>query len=397
MPTKAPRMDSSTTGRHIHALDGIRGLAVLLVLMDHLFWSNPIPEGGRLVRFLAQVRGAGWVGVDLFFVLSGFLITGILYNTVSNKHFFRNFYVRRVLRIFPLYYGFLFIVMLAVWLRGEHWTHEIYRLLTDTQNLHLLTYGPFFTAAWVNVNHFWSLAVEEQFYFVWPVLVFALRTRRSIAIAATVGALASLVVRIALLHSSIAEHNHYVLFSWTPSHVDGLLAGAVVAMLIRSRHRAKAVAMAPAALLLSGAGLATMWWVNSGLEWEHPLWVAVYGTTLLSILFAALVAVSLENGGVFNRIFSLQWLRFFGRYSYGLYVYHYTLMAMLAPHIHEATLARTHSKMLAVLVTGLVVFVITIVVAWVSYNFYEKRFLLLKDRFSSERSGPKLSDVAATL
>src|ERR1700755_727763 len=97
------RPDESTTGKHIPALDGIRGLAILAVLYCHLFWSNPDPAGSVLVHFLARSREAGWIGVDLFFVLSGFLITGILYDTLSARHFFRNFYARRLLRIFPLY------------------------------------------------------------------------------------------------------------------------------------------------------------------------------------------------------------------------------------------------------------------------------------------------------
>jgi peptidoglycan/LPS O-acetylase OafA/YrhL len=83
--------DESTTGRHIPALDGLRGTAVLMILFFHLYWSNTDPVGNALVRFVAHMRALCWVGVDLFFVLSGFLLTGILYDTLSSTHFFRNF------------------------------------------------------------------------------------------------------------------------------------------------------------------------------------------------------------------------------------------------------------------------------------------------------------------
>ena len=98
---------------HIPALDGVRGVAVLLVLAYHLLWANS-HTANRVAFWLLKFREAGWIGVDLFFVLSGFLITGILYDTLNDTHFFRNFYLRRVLRIFPLYYGVLLLVLLVV-------------------------------------------------------------------------------------------------------------------------------------------------------------------------------------------------------------------------------------------------------------------------------------------
>ncbi|MGC2512156.1 MAG: acyltransferase, partial [Acidobacteriaceae bacterium] len=95
--------------RHVPALDGVRGLAILLVLVSHLMLFND-RTGSRVGDSLSALRGLGWVGVDLFFVLSGFLITGILFDTLHDPHYFRSFYMRRFLRIFPLYYGFLFFL-----------------------------------------------------------------------------------------------------------------------------------------------------------------------------------------------------------------------------------------------------------------------------------------------
>ena len=119
---------------HILALDGIRGLAVLLVLYNHLFWSNPV-SGNRIFDFLNAVRASSYVGVNLFFALSGFLITGILLDTVTSPNFFKTFYVRRTLRIFPLYYGVLLVLFLLTGPFHFAWNGWQYFFLTYTANL----------------------------------------------------------------------------------------------------------------------------------------------------------------------------------------------------------------------------------------------------------------------
>ena len=390
-------MDRPTAGRHIEALDGVRGLAILLVLIDHLFWSNDQPVGGRILHFVAQARAAGWVGVDLFFVLSGFLITGILYDTLQTPHFFRNFYARRVLRIFPLYYGFLFALTIVLHLRHESWTPKFYQLLTYTDNLPLRSFGPFTYAAWFNINHFWSLAVEEQFYLFWPFLVFLLRTKRAIVMAAAGGIVFSLALRVYLLSTSIPAVNPYVLYIWTPARLDGLLAGAALAMLVRSRfHRMVLRAAVP--LLVGGiAVVAAIWWKNSGFNWERPLWVAVWGETLLALLFSALIGLALKSGSMWQSAFSPSWLRFFGRYSYGLYVYHYTLCALFLERLRVTLQHTVHSSALALLFAGLGVGGLSVLVAWLSFHLYERHFLSLKRYFKTESGRPKMRTVAADL
>src|SRR4051812_12885006 len=107
--TRAPSGESLL---HIQSLDGVRGLAITLVFFFHLLQSNNEPTGSGLIDFILKLRDTGWIGVDLFFALSGFLITGILFDTLHSKHYFRNFYIRRALRIFPLYYGVLLFLFL---------------------------------------------------------------------------------------------------------------------------------------------------------------------------------------------------------------------------------------------------------------------------------------------
>lgn len=387
----SPRPDESTTGKHVPALDGVRGLAILGVLYCHLLWSNPYPSGSRLIRFFAETRTAGWIGVDLFFVLSGFLITGILYDTLPSKHFFRNFYARRVLRIFPLYYGFLLLLILITWIRGEYWTRAIFGYLTYTENLPLK--GQFLTNAyWVNINHFWSLAIEEQFYLVWPLLVFLLRTRRSIAIAASFGVLASLGIRTGLVLSGFTVTHPYAVYGWTPARLDGLCLGAILAMAIRSRYRDQVIAWAVPVLLTCGVLLGIVWHFDPGFViLEQPMFSTV-GLTLLAVTFSGLIAASLKPFGWLQRIFSAGVLRFFGRYSYGLYVYHYTIGNLIIERIRPELLARSGSKALSVIVPGLIATAASVAVAWCSYTFFESRFLRLKEYFHDNSRRRKLQE-----
>src|SRR6266700_3962582 len=166
---------------HVAALDGVRGLAIAMVLALHFFSAND-HTGRRFFDFISAICTSLWIGVDLFFALSGFLITGILFDSLQKGGYFRNFYARRALRIFPLYYGFLLILICLTHPWHLQWQGKQYILLTYTQNLGIFThdYVGFRPASFLNLNHFWSLAVEEQFYFFWPVIVFLVRDLRKL-------------------------------------------------------------------------------------------------------------------------------------------------------------------------------------------------------------------------
>jgi peptidoglycan/LPS O-acetylase OafA/YrhL len=158
--------------RHVPALDGLRAIAVLMVLLCHFQLATP--------HWIWRVLHQGGFGVYLFFVLSGFLITRILLSEKNKPAYFRNFYARRTLRIFPLYYGVLalqFWVLLPIFptpriladahYQGWLWAYG-YNILTAVKG-HFV-----FSSDWMWLGHFWSLAVEEQFYVVWPFIVLAL-------------------------------------------------------------------------------------------------------------------------------------------------------------------------------------------------------------------------------
>lgn len=157
--------DRPIAAGHLLPLDGVRGLAILMVICSHAFESN-YNSGGFLIRTIGHVLFYGFFGVDLFFVLSGFLITGILYDSVNDRGYFRKFYARRALRIFPLYYGVLAVCLLLTRPLHLHWGDMGWLLAFYLQNLHPMKIMSFSPGAPIGLFHFWSLAVEEQFYLV---------------------------------------------------------------------------------------------------------------------------------------------------------------------------------------------------------------------------------------
>jgi peptidoglycan/LPS O-acetylase OafA/YrhL len=328
MTAHAAAPDASTTGKHIPALDGIRGLAILLVFGLHFFWGAPYYGHNPVLWTIGIVRDLGWIGVDLFFVLSGFLITGILYDTITSPRFFRNFYGRRILRIFPLYYGLLLAVVVVSIFTHHAWNHDTFlrdATFTDTlfsvpwTGLHMST-APTITLPHTNIDQIWSLMIEEQFYFFWPLSIFLLRTRRRIAIAAVCIVVLSVATRFVLTTTHLPAANPYVLYSFTFSRLDGLAMGALLAMLVRSRFEHRV-------LRFGGFGFAAgvVVLLLMGVRWPHLDWhaywaAATWGFLALAFTFASMIAWALRRGSLAERVFALPVLRFFGRYSYGLYL-----------------------------------------------------------------------------
>lgn len=379
--------DTSTTGKHIAALDGVRGVAILMVLMLHMLWANTNPEGGIVVRFFARAISAGGLGVDLFFALSGFLITGILYDTLGGSRFFRNFYARRSLRVFPLYYAFVAVVMVISLALGEHWHAGVWGILTY-EIFHPRAYTT--DSKWVNLNHFWSLAVEEQFYLCWPVLVYFLRSKRRIVWAAIIGAMISFSIRCYIQLSGIRNHSPYLGYAWPPARLDALLFGSALAMLVRSYWRERVLEAAPIAFVV-GIVLLIGYGIHSGsLEPILDPWMQSVGLFCAGLTSCAAIAASLRRGSRFEAVMNNSVLRFFGRYSYGLYVMHYTITTAVATGTRPWLFAVTHSKLLSVLGSAVISFSLSLLVAMLSFRFFEQPILGLKRHFQDDSKTPKL-------
>ncbi len=379
LPDRPP--EGSPYASHIPALDGLRGLAALAVVCSHVFPGNTVTPLTRAVRYLF---GFGATGVDLFFVLSGFLITGILVDSLDEPHFFRTFYMRRILRIFPLYYAVIAIFALAALLFGLRYDKQLPSMALYLQNTSLIT-TPIYAYAGPSplpLSHFWSLAVEEQFYLVWPLLVFLLKSRRSLfAVCLGFILLDPLLRALLLLHG----WGYYPVHENTFLRADSLLGGAGVALLLRSRFHDKTLgaailvilagAAATALLLIAEAHAATcpVWWPPVGLSLRY---------TSLMLLYAGCLMTALKPTW-FARLLRQPALRTVGKYSYGLYVLHLLIFGYIQEPIRQFMAAHlTPNKAIGVGVTGCVCLGLSFLAAFASYQLFEKRFLRLKRLFA---------------
>jgi len=370
--TALPDRDESA---RIGSLDGLRAIAILLVMLSHFVTGVDPNRGLRSIAYKVIVNG--WCGVDLFFVLSGFLITGILIRARESKDRFRNFYARRTLRIFPLYYLALLIVFLIVPAvaggcppvpsreQMPYWLYIANFRLRDV------------ASPCSNVGHFWSLAIEEQYYAVWPAVVFLLTPRNAkracIAIIA-----ASVLFRIAL----VMQHAQWRAFYWTPSRADALSCGSLIAFLMTTEQGRAAVRKWSWPLfIIAGAITAALMWKNrletifSADESMATLVARVGVPFLLAALFAAFVGLALTRP-VAARVLDNPPFRFLARYSYGLYVWHMFV-------IYPAHLLMPSGPVWPRAIAELAA---TLIAATLSYHLFEERFLALKRYFPQRHS-----------
>jgi peptidoglycan/LPS O-acetylase OafA/YrhL len=379
------------------ALDGLRAVAFLMVFGYHYI---ALPWG--------------WAGVNVFFVLSGFLITGILYDTRNHPNRIRNFYIRRTLRIFPLYYGiFLALVLMYPFARWQwSWGWLVwpvylgnfmnaarsfvdgspFQRLADFQLFagHTAWYAPLY------MGHFWTLCVEEQFYLMWPGIVFWVRDRRKLmwicAAAMPICLIGRILARhwlpVWMLHQDVLSHA-------TLFRVDDLLLGGLVALLLRGpmakdilRWVRLAAPIAFSALLLYLACTpARHLRVH---PYPYPHWTLSWGFSIISISTGLVILLAIQPGSFLFRVLSLRPLRWMGRISYGAYIFHDIFHAVLTAAVLRlcAFLSLHHSPLSHALyvqsgrIVVLLAFIVTFALAWLSFRFYESPFLNLKERWT---------------
>jgi len=363
-------------------------MAVLGVMASHLFPGTTTSDG-FLLPGIGALLTFGATGVDLFFVLSGFLITGILFDSLSDSGFFRKFYARRSLRIFPLYYGVLFtLFVLTPWL-GIQWHGMNWKLMFYLQNTAIA--GPFDqiqSPHGITLAHFWSLAVEEQFYLVWPLVVYFVRGIKRLLWICLALSCAALTLRFFLAF----HHTNYAIINCnTLCRADSLLIGAALALLLRSRLQDAVLRSARKLLLFTVAVMVSLSLAQPLIE-RHSEWFFTFSCGFLSVRYtlmalgsAALIAWCLWPSSVPRKVFETRILRFFGKYSYGLYVFHVIALGFLLKTFRGWIALVTPSKVEGVVGAGLLSFLVALVVAYASYNLYEKQFLRLKRYFDYAR------------
>jgi peptidoglycan/LPS O-acetylase OafA/YrhL len=302
---------------HLPRLDGVRGLAILLVLLYHFVYDGFPPALTQSA--VAGVLAWGWVGVDLFFVLSGFLITGLLLDSRDSPRYFLTFYGRRFLRIIPLYFVFLSVYVTALLLLGptphdlERLSRSLPFLATFTTNLAVAATGTFSVLP-PYTGMLWSLAVEEQFYLLWPFLILLVPPRRLLAVCGGL-VVAALVVRVALVWSGAPWIAAYVLM---PARMDTLALGSAVAVLWRQGRLSDLSSLAP----LAGAACVVSLFAltRAGFTFESgPPVMPTLGYTLLALLCTCGLVSSLTSSWSLT---DARWLQGLGTYAYGLYLWH---------------------------------------------------------------------------
>ena len=365
----------------IPGLDGLRAIAFILVFGIH-----------------TDYLGFGWTGVQLFFVLSGFLITGILLDmkdSLPTNDYFVKFYGRRFLRIFPLYYFYLLLMWgVTAWLFTLPYRKNYMRLF-QTQLPYALTYvyNFFYGSSQFEhqkfVEHFWSLSVEEQFYVFWPMLLF-LVPKKYLKKLFLFLILLGPVLRVALFFAFkfhlvwwFRDEAVWGLYAFPFSHIDAFALGAYISRYPIPKAKKQFFALLVGVPILgflaqyAATGSFGLWQ-----DFGYPFSLSkayqfVWGYSLLNYWFAVTIyAVARE--GLFNRFLETRLLKYLGKISYGLYVYHLAVIWFVSrirdwwPYSGEP---------LAKFLTALIAFPLTVLIASMSYYLMEKPLLDLKDRF----------------
>lgn len=359
---------------HVPELDGVRALAILLVIPHN---ADHFVGGAGVLWPAAQLAHAGWIGVQLFFVLSGFLITGNLIESRSAPNYYGAFYGRRVLRIFPLYFTVLalglFVVPAILPLSPETLRSHEHQLWLWT---FLSNWAQPFGATVTGFSHFWSLAVEEQFYLLWPFIIHRLSLQQILRLSGALVA-GALVIRLALWHAGASSE---MLYMFTFCRMDALAAGAGAAVLIRTPACAEWLARHRRLLLGLAAGGAVIGALGTHEYSVFSLPTLTAGQSVLSIVFAMFIlyaAIRRADGRPdrFQAILSAAPLRSVGRYSYAMYVLHLPI-AIAIPFAAFAPLGRFAPLGLALNVT-----IASYLAAAVSWHLLEKHCLKLKRWF----------------
>jgi len=366
---------------HTPALDGVRGIAILLVLFHHFTVLDPATTFGAWMGFVALL---GWSGVDLFFVLSGFLITGILIDARGGGSYFSSFYIRRSLRIFPLYFLAVFLSFVVLprfpglheTLAGptqvEQWPYWAYLV-----NFAIAERGQFVHGV---LDIAWSLAIEEQFYIVWAVVVWALPARLLGPACALLVVLAP-VLRNLSLNAGADPVAVYVLPHF---RADTLALGGLLAWVSRQGFLDRLATAAPyvtcaavAAAFALALGSASPWW------WEP--WTQRVGYSLLALAGGGLVvaAVTASPRSLWQRVLCAGWLRACGKYSYCMYLVHLPVSRVLQAWVVDGDdfPAVFGSTWPAQMLFYAVATAITVAIARVSWVGFEAPILRLKSRF----------------
>jgi peptidoglycan/LPS O-acetylase OafA/YrhL len=359
----------------IPQLDGLRGMAIGMVLVYHY---STLPVGLKAPTFcrplLMLSGGFGWSGVDLFFVLSGFLIGGILLEARNSANYFQVFFARRIFRIFPLYFAFLTVFFAgSIFFQSRVFEQRIpwEVFATFSQNIWMATHDSFGTGF---LGPLWSLAVEEQFYLILPLLIYFVPGR---ALAWILGSGIAAAVAIRLAIAILFPSNTVAAYVLLPCRMDALLLGVAAAYLVQQRglawlalHKQHLWTAVEICMLLCIFFLLKF-------SWEGPA-RRIVGYTLFDLLYCSILLTCLVDESL-AAVLSVRWLTGLGSIAYCTYLIHEVVLMSVSAAL------RTQNWLLIIAAS----FTITIMFATISWKWFEKRIIKLGHQFSFQKSKPR--------
>ena len=354
-------------GGRISELDGLRGVAILLVVIWHYLPGIVSDAPPRVLELANSAIRFAWSGVDLFFVLSGFLIGGILLDHRESRNYFRTFYARRAYRILPVYAATLvaFVVFSRSRFQAVSWLFDqpmpAWSYLTFTQNYTMAGAGSF-GALWLGMT--WSLAVEEQFYAVLPLVVWLVPQAILPLVLGTM-ALAAPIARGLLFTTD--PHWSTACYMWMPARADSLMLGVLAAVALRrpdfqtfvSRQRG----LVHGSLALLALAMVVMALMH---ETVFSPRMALYGYSVLAAFYAValILAATAREGEPIGRLLRVRPLRYAGTLAYSTYLIHIPLLGMSSLVVRRQAAA------------GILGIVLTFLIAALSWRFFEKPLVL---------------------
>lgn len=368
---------------HMPGLDGLRGFAIIWVVCHMSCGDFSLTDVFSKIASLVMVTG--WAGVQLFFVLSGFLITGILLDSKDKPKRWRTFYIRRALRIFPIYYGVLIVAFLIYPLFAEL-PPEFRR----SQDIQIMLWS--YTTNWAYLfggaggfSHFWSLAVEEQFYLIWPLFVFYLhwRTLFKISLALIIIAYISRVLFVVFMPDDYSA----AIYESTICRMDALIMGATLAIMLRKETTYRWLTRYSFHLtLFTIVSLIAMLLIDKNLGPTTP-GLGLFHQSLFALLFTLGIFYILQPASnvsaLWKHFSTLKILNHLGKYSYAIYIFHLPLRSIwnstffVSPDGHGGL-----TLWLILMYNSAGVFTAAYICARISWLLLERPALKLKDRFS---------------
>lgn len=355
----------SSQKKYIPQLDGIRGLAILLVVTFHYFG-------------FIKIFSFGWTGVDLFFVLSGYLITSRLYDLKKEKNYFSKFYTNRALRILPVYYLtlILFYTAINLFVKSENvgafnfYNRNWWSFLLFFQNWTFIKEMP----AAKHLQHFWSLAVEEQFYLIWPMFIFLFIDKKWLNHLIILLLIIIMFARSLIYVRYPAFEDYPKYFYNTFCRMDSFMIGGCFFLFQDKKIITLFAKYFFIPLIIIAAGI---YFTNT--KQNNPF-TSTVGYTILAVFFAGFLNYCIINpGSIIGKCFKAKWLRFMGKVSYGFYIYHWLVLLVLQPKLIVWLNRLFFNKEEIILWLSLILCILfSLLLSVISYFYFESYFLKLK-------------------